>query len=147
MSEENQALKKIADCLSRRSHSEKELLNKLSKKFPLAVARQALEKAKKNQWLESPLELSERTVAELHNKNKSWAYIRTYLKQKDLPLPSFDHERELLKAQNLLLKKQRSLKAVSSVELRDLPFKEKAKLKQFLSYRGFEKSIADELLN
>ena len=103
------ALKKIADYLSRRSHSEKELVVKLSKTFPLKIIRKALEQAKQNNWLETPQELSEKVMEKLNKKNKSWSYIKNYLYEKDLPLPSYDKEKELIKAKNLL-KKYGSLK-------------------------------------
>ena len=131
------ALKKIADYLSRRSHSEKELLTKLSKTFPLEIIKKSLKQAKQNNWLENPQELSEKVMEQLNKKNKSWNYIKNYLYEKALPLPSYDREKELIKAENLL-KKYGSLK--------NLAFEKKIKLKQFLGYRGFEKEIADELL-
>ena len=142
MSEEQiefkKALKKIADYLSRRSHSEKELTLKLSKIFSVKVIEKALEKAKQNNWLESEKELSEKVVASLHKKNKSWSYIQNYLWKKALPLPPYDKEKELAKAKNILIKKRASLK--------NLSYEEKTKLKQFLAYRGFERAIVEELL-
>lgn len=133
-----QALKKIADYLSQRSHSEKELGLKLSKKFPPDVIEQALEKAKQDKWLECPMELSEKVTTQLNEKNKSWSYIKNYLREKDLPTPNYDREKELSKARNLLTKKY--------VLFKELSYEKKIKMKQFLAYRGFEKSIADELL-
>ncbi len=141
MSEEQalfkKALKKIADSLSRRSHSKKELALKLSKMFSAEIIEKALERAEQNGWLESPQELSQKTANSLHKKNKSWSYIKNYLNTKDLPLPPYDREQELVKAGNLLKKYG---------PLKDWPFEKKAKLKQFLSYRGFEEEIADDLL-
>ena len=141
MSEEQEELKrilkKLADYLSRRSHSKKELRLKLSKKFSLKLIDQALEKAKRNNWLETEEELSEKLVASLHKKNKSWNYIKNYFYEKDLPLPPYEREKELEKATNLVSRKFGSLK--------ELSFEQKTKLKQFLAYRGFEKTIVDDL--
>jgi len=142
MSEEQiqlkKALKKIADYLSRRSHTEKELLIKLSKTFPLEIIKNALKEAKQKKWMESPQELSEKLVENLHKKNKSWNYIKNYFGEKDLPLPLYNREKELIKAKNLL-KKYGLLKNLSS--------EAKSKIKQFLGYRNFEEEIADELLD
>ena len=141
MAEEQQlkkALKKVADYLSRRSHSEKELITKLFKTFPLETIKKALKEAKQKKWLENPQELSEKLVENLHKKNKSWNYIKNYLCEKDLPLPPYNREKESIKAGNLL-KKHGSLKILSP--------EKKVKLKQFLGCRGFEEEIADELLD
>jgi len=138
MCDEKKALKKIMDYLSRRSHSEKELSTKLSKTFSPLVIEKALKKAKQNKWLESPWELAEKTLDSLQKKNKSWAYIQNFLCEKNLPIPPYDHDKELEKAHKLLLKKRASLQGLS--------YQEKLKLKRFLFYRGFKKSIANELL-
>lgn len=140
MSEVSQALKTIADCLSRRSHSKKELALKLAQKdFSQEVIDQALEKAEEKKWLEGSEELAQKTLLFLHKKNKSWAYIQAYLKEKDLPLPDYDRVREEEKARNLLMRKRGSLEGLS--------FEEKVKLKRFLDYRGFEKEVIDSLID
>lgn len=131
------ALKKMADYLSRRSHSEKELVLKLSKTFSLNVIEKALEKARQNHWLETAQELSEKISSNLHKKNKSWNYIKNYLYERELPLPGYDREKEVKKAKNLLIKKYKSLEKLSS--------EEKKKLKQFLAYRGFEETVVKDL--
>ena len=142
MSEEQiqlkKALKKIADHLSRRSHSEEELRLKLSKTFPVHLVEKALEQAKQNSWLETEKELSEKVVTSLNKKNKSWSYIKNYLCEKKLPLPPYDRETELMKAKNLLVKKCSDFKNSAP--------EQKIKLKRFLAYRGFEKDIMEELL-
>ena len=132
------ALKKIADHLSRRSHSEKELVLKLSKTFPLNVIEKAIGKAKQNHWLETAQELSEKVSTKLHKKNKSWNYIKNYLCERELPLPDYDREKEVKKAKALLMKKYKSLEKLSS--------EEKRKLKQFLAYRGFEEAVVQDIL-
>ena len=133
------AVKKLADYLSRRSYSLAELKLKLSKTFSINIVEKALQKAQQNQWLESPQELSKKVTNTLHNKNKSWNYIKNYLLKKKLPLPPYDNQKELAKAQNLLAKKAEDLK--------NLSFEQKRKLKLFLAYRGFEQNIVSELLD
>ena len=132
------AVKKIADYLSRRSYSEAELKLKLSKTFSLEIIERALRQAKQNHWLEDAQELSKRVAENLHKKNKSWKYIKNYLFKKDLPLPPYDREKELIKAESLLTKKEASLK--------NLSLDKKRKLQLFLAYRGFEENIVREIL-
>lgn len=132
------AVKKIGDYLSHRSHSEKELVDKLKSKFPFDIIEKALEKAKQNNWLEKPEELSLKVLEKLHNKNKSWEYIKSYLKEKSLPLPEYDKDREIEKMKRLVVNKK--------IDLADTSYKNKMKIKQFLAYRGFESSIIDEWL-
>ena len=130
-----QALQKIAKYLSFRSHSEKELKQKLSKNFPANTIEKALDQAKQKNWLESPLELSHKTTEKLHQKNKSWLYIKAYLKDKELPLPSYNREKELEKSRKLLQK-----------FLQDKPKKNQLQMKQFLANRLFETDIINEVV-
>ena len=132
------ALLKIADLLSLRSHSRKELSNKLSAKFPQEAIEEALIKAEKNNWLEPPLQLAQKTVSALNAKNKSHAYIKVYLKKKGLPEAPLDTDIEKFKAQRLLLKKTKG-REISTT-------KEKLKLKAFLLQRRFDLSIVNDLL-
>ena len=132
------AVKKIADYLSRRSYSEAELRLKLSKTFSLELVEKALQQARQNHWLKDAQELSKEVAENLHKKNKSWSYIKNYLFKKDLPLPPYDREKELVKAESLLTKKEGSLK--------NLSLEKKRKLQLFLAYRGFEENIVRELL-
>ena len=129
------ALKKIAHYLSFRSHSEKELKQKLSKNFSSLLIEKSLKLAKEKKWLEEPLELSEKTAQMLHKKNKSWTYIKAYLRDKELPLPSYNREKELEKAEALLNKL-----------LREESKKTHLQLKRFLANRGFEIGIVETVL-
>lgn len=137
-SQTKQALLKIADLLSLRSHSRKELKNKLSGRFSPAEIEEALEKAEKNHWLQSPEELSQKTTHKLNAKNKSHTYIKAYLNKKGLPTPTLNTEIEKTKAQKLLFKKTKG-KEISTTQ-------EKLKLKAFLLRRGFALSIVNDLL-
>ena len=136
--EAKQALLKIADLLSLRSHSRKELKAKLFGKFPIETIEMALAQAEKNRWLEAPSELARKTADKLHSKNKSGAYIKVYLAKKGLPAPPLDPKTEKAKAQRLLLKKTAGREKPTT--------KEKLKLKAFLLRRGFALSLINELL-
>ena len=71
----------------------------------------------------------------LDKKNKSWAYIKTYLRDKELPLPSYNREKELEKAERLLNKL-----------LREDSQKTPLQLKRLLANRGFERVIVETAL-
>ena len=135
----SKALQKVADYLSRRSHSQKELFVKLSKNFSILIVEQALEIAKKKNWLECEDELSQKELVRLNKKNKSWKYIKNQLQKQGLPLPEYNQDKELEKAKNLIFKENQNLKGLS--------FEKKNKLRQFLAYRGFEAEIIEELFS
>jgi len=103
---EKAALTWVQDYLSRRSHSEKELLEKLLKKeFDREVALEAIAYARERRWLESPEELAEKVYMEWDKKNKSHAWITQYLDEKGLPTLDYDQRREIEKATYQLRKK------------------------------------------
>ena len=138
MSEEllKQAVQKIAKLLSFRSHSEKELKQKLSKKFSKEIIEQALDEAKQKNWLEPALELSQKIKEQLNKKNKSWFYIKSYLKEKELPLLAYSKKDEIKKTVNLLKKL-----------MRDNPKKTKIQMRRFLANRFFETDVIEEALS
>jgi len=86
-----EALYWTQDYLARRPHSEKELVVKLQKKgFELSTAKEAVQFAKEQNWMDDPFELAEKVYLEWDRKNKSHNWIINYLNEKALPL---DHER------------------------------------------------------
>ena len=131
------ALDKMAQYLSRRSHSKKELEQKLSRFFSSSVIKEALDQAQQKKWLEEPREISLKVANKLHSKKKSWAYIKKYLRQKDLPLPEYDPEKEKEKIKQILIKKKAGLSS---------SFEDRQKLKRFLAYRAFDSSLVEESL-
>ena len=137
-SELKKALRSVSNILSKRSHSLKELKQKLSLKYSDPIVTKVLEVAQENKWLESEDVLFKQTVAALHQKNKSWAYIKNYLEKKGLPLPEYDREKELEKSLALLSKKSLSAGSKS--------FEDREKGRRFLLYRGFEADIILEIL-
>jgi SOS response regulatory protein OraA/RecX len=103
---EKAAVTWVQDYLSRRSHSEKELLEKLLKKdFDKETALEAIAFAREQRWLESPEELAQKVYLEWDKKNKSHAWITQYLDEKGLPSLDYDQRREIEKATYQLRKK------------------------------------------
>ena len=129
-----QAITKIANHQSRRSHSVKELSFKLSKKFSPEVIDLALTYAKNNKWLELETELCQKELERLNKNNKSWLYIKKHFKKRGLPLPPYHRDTEKQKIKQLLIKKQAFVS-------------DKQKLKQFLAYRAFEATLVAETLS
>ena len=136
---ENLALKKLANYLSKRVHSEKELKDKLLKKFSPEMVEEAFKEAMKRGWIESEEEISLRVTTSLNQKNKSHRYISQYLKNKGLVPPEFEKEEEKRKASLIFSKKKRLLK----------PGDEKKniyKIKTYLLNQGFNLDIVEEVL-
>ena len=129
------ALQTAANLLSRRSHSKKDLKEKLLSKYHSELVDKVLNTCLENKWLESETELSEKLAQELHKKNKSWFYMKNYFYKKGLPLPEYDRDKEVQKAQSLISKKfGEDLKPDTQ------------KIKQFLSYRGFSEDLLEDIL-
>jgi SOS response regulatory protein OraA/RecX len=103
---EKAALTWVQDYLSRRSHSESELLTKLLKKdFSREESLKAIKYAQERNWMESPQELAEKVYREWDLKNKSHNWITAYLSEKGLPEVRRCSQREVEKATYHLSKK------------------------------------------
>ena len=137
----SEASAKIAHYLSRRSHSEKELRDKLKSHFASDLIEEAVETAKDKKWLEDPYELAVQVKSRLDEKNKSWRFISSYLKQKGLPLPDYDREIEKAKIKKLLEKKKQKVSKQDPES-----FQENLKIKRFLSYRLFDPELISQVL-
>ena len=123
------ALQKLQNLLAQRSHSEKELTQKLAKNFNKTEIQTAIKKAKQNKWLEKPEDLALKVKEELNRKKKGWLYIKHALKKRGLPL--------LPKNSNI--EKQKALYWISKkATCENISKKEEASLYRFLNYRGFE---------
>jgi len=129
-----QQLDFIMKLLSQRDHSEKELIQKLKKKFKDYPEdnQKALEYAKNHHWLKEPEELAQQVSVILSRRKKGTQYIQQYLKQKGLPTVKIDSETQLQNAIDLL---EGRFKHLSNPKAMDN--KEKAKRARFLSSRGF----------
>ena len=108
---QNEAIYWVQDYLARRSHSEKELKEKLRQKgFESSIAEHAIQYAREQNWMDDPYELSEKVYKEWDRKSKSHSWILNYLSEKGLPTEiSKDVEREKEKALHHLEKRFESM--------------------------------------
>lgn len=130
---ENKALDKLAYYLARRDHSERELRDKLSRKFSPEVVKKALEAARERKWIIPAEVLAQRVAESLHRKRKGILYINRYLQKKGLPPVARDLDLELSKGLEWL-----KLKFRGSGEGEKLSFDEIRKAHRFLVNRGFD---------
>lgn len=129
----------IMNLLSRRNHSERELIKKLrEREFSSEEIELALEKARAQKWIENPEKLSEQFAGQLHRKNKGIQYINSTLSEKGLPPIERDEALELDKALKLVKTKYSSLSNFTR--------KEKAKVARFLASRGFDSNIVRKVI-
>jgi regulatory protein len=98
---------KAMDYLARRDHSEKELIEKLSRFFPWEEIEPVLQELKDRGWLLDPQELAAKVTESLHRKNKGYHYIQHFLRKKGLPGTAKDSEREWNKARELIETKRK----------------------------------------
>lgn len=125
---------KAMDYLARRDHSEKELIEKLSKHFPMEEIEPALAEIKKRGWLLSPEELAHKVSQNLHRKNKGHLYIQHFLREKGLPRTEKDPEMEMAKARDVLETKSRGSK-------------EPKRMASLLKNRGFDTETISRMIH
>lgn len=130
------ALAKLAQLLSQRDHSEKELKQKLAVHFQLETLEKAIEWAKDNRWLAKENELAEKVAQILGRKKKGQLYIQNHLRRKGLPQVAFDRDQEMNNARDLLARKFGN----------EINFETKQRAYRFLAHRGFEDYIIREVL-
>lgn len=125
-----EARKKIMDYLARRSHSELELREKLSKNYDSSDVEEALRFARENKWLENPEELAAKVAETLARKGKGRHYISAYLRKKGLPEVQNNRENEIARALSLVEK---------HLDLRPpFAFDDRAKIFRLLQNRGYD---------
>lgn len=135
---EQKIKKKIMDLLARRDHSEKELRQKLREKFEdFDAIEKAITFVKDRNWLGDPQKLAEQMANMLHRKNKGVRYIQNYLKQKGLPMPSFNEDLELEKAKDLINKKFKTNDRSKATLM---------KKSRYLQSRGFNNEIISKII-
>lgn len=127
--------------LARRDHSEKELRQKMSERFTPARIEEALEEARLSRWLAEPQDLAERTAEGLRRRGKGRRYVDNYLKEKGLPPTTFDADRELEKALELVENKLPSEARGEKIERG-----QREKLGRFLLARGFDPAIVRKVI-
>ncbi len=136
------AVHAMVDFLSRRDHSEKELKQKLSKRFPPNEVAAALEFAYEHELIAEPQRLAS-TLADQWNRRKLGALkIRKKLMEKGLPSVATDSELELEKALELAHTRRDKMRPS---ELEDSAAA-KAKIGRFLISRGFQPAIVRKVI-
>jgi regulatory protein len=96
------AYNKIIDLLSRRDHSEKELRQKLRRRFPQEEIDAALSRVKNLGFLPNPQQYAERFANSASQKNKGALWIKNKLRERGLPEVALSPDIELDKAMHLL---------------------------------------------
>jgi regulatory protein len=133
------ARNKIMDYLAQRDHSEKELRDKLARRYSPEEISEAIEGVRASGLLREPEELAKAVAAQLARKKKSYRYIQEFLKKKGLPAVQKTGEEELEKARELLLLKFRKGPPFS--------YEEKPKVQRYLMYRGFDHETIRKVMN
>jgi SOS response regulatory protein OraA/RecX len=130
---------KIADYLSRRDHSEKELVRKLKRKFEPEDIAEGITFAKKVGWIPQTeaerLQLAEKMSLIFSRRKKGQAWINAKLKSLGLPTVKLNEDEEFEKAVALIEQRIRG-RLVRSYEQHF----------RFLISRGFSKTIASQAL-
>ncbi len=127
------------DYLARRNHSERELRQKLSRRYEPDEVDKAVDYCREQNWLTKPEVLSEQTMNVLHRRKKGFLFIQRYLRQKGLPVPSRNPEIEEEKARELVIRKFGEDFAVANYQAR-------VKVHRFLKTRGFEEDVIRKVL-
>ncbi len=125
---------KAMDYLARRDHSEKELIEKLSRFFEHEEIEAALTEMKQRGWLLPPEELAAKVTENLHSKNKGYLYIQNFLRKKGLPSTDRDPHREIDKARAL-------------IETKSKDSQDRKKTVSLLKNRGFDTETISRVLN
>lgn len=125
---------KAMDYLARRDHSEKELVEKLLKHFPIDDVEEVVAEVKDRGWLLPPQELAEKVTQSLHRKNKGYLYIQHFLRQKGLPEIPKEPEIEYEKAQ-----------AIISAKAKDP--QDRTKVASLLKNRGFDTETVSRVIH
>jgi regulatory protein len=135
------ASEKAMDYLARRSHSELELRQKLSRTYGSLEVEAAIAYAKENGWMTEPAELSERVAIELRRKHKGVRFINQFLKNKGLPSVAKDPDEEVSKAIEVIESKLRTrLKG-------EFGFEEQQKVYRWLATRGFDEETIRQAIS
>ena len=125
---------KAMDYLARRDHSEKELIEKLSTRYPEEEILAALSEMKERGWLLPPKELAEKVTNQFHAKNKGHLYIQHFLRKKGLPGTQKDPEMEFDKALSIIQTKAKDPKDIK-------------RLASLLKNRGFDTETISRVIN
>lgn len=142
------ARNKMMDLLARREHSEKEIRQKLKKKFTAEEIDRAVEFGKANAWLpnseDAQQALAQKAADSWHRKKKGLLYINAQLQKRGLPSIQSEPEVELEKALELVENKyqislRKDAEEGSSKKLAE-------QIGRFLVSRGFEMSVVRKVV-
>lgn len=139
MSPLGKAQRKLADIISRRPHSKRELKTKLRRFFTEDIVSEALVWAEDCDLLESEETLSSKVTEELLRKGKGSFYIKGYLRKKGLPQHGIDAQSELEFATQTINKLMKGRE-------RDYSSEENNRLARYLTNRGFKSDVIREII-
>ncbi len=122
------------DYLARRDHSEKELIEKLSRFFEWEEIEPTIQEMKERGWILDPVELATKVTENLHQKNKGFLYIQHFLRKKGLPSTEKDPDREWEKAQAI-------------IEAKTKASPDPKRMVSLLKNRGFDTETISRVLN
>ncbi len=132
----------MLNLLSRRDHSEKELIQKLIiREFATEEIEKAILYAREHDLIGESTKLAENMAQSLHRRKKGIRKINSVLQQKGLPQVKPDMETELEKAFALVNSKQRTKKFTP---LTDRTVR--IRLGRLLQSRGFTNEIINQVL-
>lgn len=114
----------------RRDHSEKEIYQKLGRRYEKSAITKAIHKADEYGYIKTPKELALRFAEYLHNRDRGQLKIKLELSKKGLKFEGdFDKDRELAKARTHVDKIHNPGD--------DLNLKRQQKIMRYLANRGF----------
>ena len=125
---------KAMDYLATRDHSEKELTEKLSKRYPQEEIEQVLGEMRQRGWLLPPEELAAKVTAQMHKKNKGHLSIQYFLCKKGLPGTAREDDIEFEKA-------------LSVIKAKAKDFKDIKRLASLLKNRGFDTETISRVIH
>lgn len=125
--------------LSRRDHTETELIKKLLQYHEVEEIQAAILRAREHEMIPKPEVMAERTVAQLIRKGKGSMYISAYLKKKGLPPAPASEDLQIEEALKTVQKRLRMEGPPS--------FEQKRKIQRFLMNRGFRGSVVSSVLS
>ncbi len=140
-----EAKRKIMDLMAISDRSEKQISDKLSGVSEPEILIQALDWMRAQSWNPTPEKLQNHVVENLTRKNKGQTAINEKLKTLGLDTVQIEPEIELEKAMQAVENK------FDKSEIAEMNFKsaqkEKSRMLRFLSSRGFDEVISDQVLN
>ncbi len=140
-----EAKRKIMDLMAISDPSEKQLTEKLQNQTEPEILVQALAWVRVQSWSPAPEKIQNQVIENLNRKNKGQRAINQKLENLGLNTVQIDTEIELEKAKQAVENKFDKTKTVAMDH--KSAQKEKLRISRFLSSRGFDTDIADQVLD